>query len=145
MITIVAGPPCAGKSTYVADQAEPGDEVLDWDVIFAEVAQRPIHDRDVPDREAVEAETEQRFRARLAAMSRGWVIRCAPKRQHRAIMRRTKRARSVVLAVPLQECLRRLDQDVTRSDREADASAIRRWWAEYDGPSSSGEERTLAS
>lgn len=32
-ITVVTGPPCAGKSTYVATHRDPGDVVIDFDVI----------------------------------------------------------------------------------------------------------------
>lgn len=30
-MTVIAGPPCAGKSTYVRDNAQPGDIVVDFD------------------------------------------------------------------------------------------------------------------
>lgn len=33
MITVVTGPPCSGKSTYVREHARPGDVVIDFDVI----------------------------------------------------------------------------------------------------------------
>jgi hypothetical protein len=33
MLTVVTGPPCAGKSTYVRQHALPGDVVIDFDVI----------------------------------------------------------------------------------------------------------------
>lgn len=32
-VTVVSGPPCSGKSTYVAEHAEPGDVVVDVDLI----------------------------------------------------------------------------------------------------------------
>jgi len=33
MITIVMGPPCGGKSTYVSEMSEPGDVVVDMDLM----------------------------------------------------------------------------------------------------------------
>ncbi|MBD2900768.1 hypothetical protein amrb99_97770 [Actinomadura sp. RB99] len=33
MLTVVTGPPCAGKTTYVREHAAPGDIVLDMDAI----------------------------------------------------------------------------------------------------------------
>lgn len=33
MIQIVTGPPCGGKSTYVQERAQPGDIIVDMDVI----------------------------------------------------------------------------------------------------------------
>lgn len=33
MIVIVTGPPCGGKSTYVQEQAQPGDLIVDQDAL----------------------------------------------------------------------------------------------------------------
>ncbi|MBB3041010.1 AAA family ATPase [Nocardioides soli] len=33
MLTVITGPPCAGKTTYVADHRDPGDLVIDLDAI----------------------------------------------------------------------------------------------------------------
>lgn len=37
MIRLVLGPPCAGKSTYISEHAEPGDITLDWDALAAAI------------------------------------------------------------------------------------------------------------
>lgn len=115
--------------------------MLDWDDIWAEVTGQPPHDRNVPDRVAAEALTEQVFRARMDSMTHGWIIRLAPRKQHRAIMRRLRRARSIVLAVPAAECLRRLEL-ADRPDKDMEAAAIHRWWAEYE-PSSGAAETVV--
>ena len=141
MITVVAGPPCAGKTTYVAAHRQPGDQVLDWDDVFAELTGLPVHDRGVQDRAAVEAQAEQVFRSRMDALTQGWIIRLAPNSRHRAIMRRLKGARSVVLALPIDECLDRLRRDPSR-DQERDAQAIRQWWSAYS-PSHSMDESVI--
>lgn len=33
VITVVTGPPCSGKSTYVRTHARPGDIIVDFDAI----------------------------------------------------------------------------------------------------------------
>lgn len=33
MITVITGPPCSGKSTYVQQRAQPGDVIIDFDQI----------------------------------------------------------------------------------------------------------------
>jgi hypothetical protein len=66
VVYLVAGPPCAGKSTYVRHRARPGDLVLDQDVIGARAMAAGMR--------------------RVAAMTDGtaWVIRCAPGPTRRA-------------------------------------------------------------
>ena len=144
-LVLVAGPPLAGKTTFVKVQVRDGEEpVLDWDEVFSELSGLPVHDRRHLDRARLESLTEQTFRQRLeeiGTQGQGWIIRTAPKAQHRAIVRRIYGATSVVLAIPEEECLRRL----AASDRphpEEDARAIARWWQRYE-PSSSPEERVV--
>jgi predicted kinase len=133
-LTIVCGPPCSGKTTYVRQHAKPQDPILDWDQVWAEVTGRPEHDR-IPDRELVAA-TERVFRARMDALQDGWIIRTLPNKKDRAIMRRLKQAKTVVLLPSEAECMRRL----AASDRVTkDYGGIRRWFAEYR-PSSSADE-----
>lgn len=79
VVYLVAGPPCAGKSTYVRQRAKPGDLVLDQDVIGAR---------------AMVAGLRQ-----VAAMTSGtaWVIRCAPGPTRRAELAAQLRAEVVLL------------------------------------------------
>ena len=42
MITVVAGPPCAGKSTYVRERARPGDVIVDLDVLAVALGGAPF-------------------------------------------------------------------------------------------------------
>ena len=44
MITIVLGPPCGGKSTYVAEQAQSGDVVVDYDALAQALGSPTPHD-----------------------------------------------------------------------------------------------------
>ncbi|MFI2577710.1 hypothetical protein ACH5AJ_36555 [Streptomyces rochei] len=81
-VTLVTGPPCAGKTTYVAARVQPGDIVLDQDVIGAAAMRAGL--------------------ARVAAMTTGtaWVIRCAPGPTTRAALARQIGATDVVLLRP---------------------------------------------
>jgi hypothetical protein len=135
---IVAGPPCSGKTTFVEERALPQDPILDWDAIYTEIAGQGVRPAPVGwDRERQATELE--FRRRWDSMTTGWVIRCAPHRRHRSLMRKLKGAQSIVLATPPAECIRRLMLDDTRPDKEAWITEIHRWWMEYQ-PSTSNQE-----
>ena len=137
-VVIVAGPPCSGKTTYVRRHAAPNDPVLDWDDIWTEIhgpGPRPTPGPWDPLRQAVEME----FRRRFDQVDRGWVIRCAPSNRHRALMRRVKGARSIVLAIPIDECVRRLMLDDSRPGKRGWVEAIELWWMHFK-PSSSDQE-----
>jgi len=139
-VTLIAGPPCAGKTTYAHAHVTPGDEILDYDVVYAELSGLALYERAFRQGDAVAAE----FQRRLEWIRRGFVIRCAPRKQHRAVIRRLHCATSVVLAVPAAICHARL----TASDRP-DAlkrglhEAIDSWWDEFE-PSISLDETVIA-
>lgn len=42
-LTIVCGPPCSGKTTYIAQRAKPGDVVIDVDTIVAKLSPGYVH------------------------------------------------------------------------------------------------------
>jgi predicted kinase len=77
---IVCGSPCAGKSTYVAEHAEPGDVVLDWDEIVTDLGFPPRHhhvDRSLLG--PVSDEWRRRMAAAREADGAVWVIRSKPR------------------------------------------------------------------
>lgn len=75
MITVVMGPPGAGKSTFVAEHRKPGDVVVDFDAMALAMGAGLSHDRPEPVGQVV-------FAARTAAIARifegidadAWVI-----------------------------------------------------------------------
>lgn len=134
-ITLVAGPPCAGKTTYVDQHKGYDDVVLDYDVMFAEVSGAAMYDHPPAFRDAA----AEAFRAalqdlrRLPPHRRAWIIRNAPRKQHRATIRSIHDADSVVLAVSAETCLARLMASTRPANVKAEqAGAIARWWADYE-------------
>jgi predicted kinase len=79
-ITIVCGPPCAGKSTYVEQHAQPGDTVIDYDLIARELGSTREHLHHPRHRQPAWALYTQRIRHAAGATNNVWIIRAIPAR-----------------------------------------------------------------
>lgn len=129
-VTLVTGPPCAGKSTFVALRAGKNDGVIDHDVIARRLGsgRRWGHRRQI---------REQAERLTLAAMDgvvqmtsgRAWVIRCAPEGPKRVELAAWLRATRVVVLLPPAELLRW--RALQRGDSYRTCRAISRWFERY--------------
>lgn len=107
-VILVSGPPCAGKSTYVAERAAPGDRVLDQDVLGFFQFGKALAD--------------------VIAMTDGtaWVIRCLPGPANRdAFARRIGATERVHLLAPEAELTKRAAH---RPDRLRHIQAVRTWF-----------------
>lgn len=106
-IVLVAGPPCAGKSTYVTEHVQPGDVVLDQDALG-----------------------RTRFAAELGRLAtrlptRAWVIRCCPgPRAREAYAARIGATRTVYLCPPEHVLMGRAG---ARPDPHVHRAAVREW------------------
>lgn len=125
---LVAGPPCAGKTSYVADRATADDLVVDFDTISQALGSPTSHGH--PDHlkpfvwDAVDAIAARLETGRHDA-TRAWFIKCAP---DTALADRLG-ARIVVLETPADECKRRA-ADTGRPDNWD--GLIDDWWSAYE-------------
>lgn len=124
-MTVVCGPPGAGKTTYVAQHAKPGDVVLDLDDIIRDLF--GIHGHDANDLGMVAAAIRER-NARLGRLTKGdtaWLIAGAPSMTERQYWQ--ERGATVVLINPGHiECIRRT------AHRQRDyTAAVMMWFADY--------------
>lgn len=129
-IILITGPPCAGKTTYAADHAEPGDLVLDLDAIARELGSTRHWHHDA----ATLARAERVMRRqvlRLAATraGRAWVIRSVPDGRARAGLARLVRADRVVVLLPRGSTLVRRAR--MRPEPLATITAINSWLDRY--------------
>jgi hypothetical protein len=81
MLTVITGPPCSGKSTYLRQHAKPGDIRIDYDDIAQALGSPVRHGHDEPiGRVTVEARNAA-IASAIAWHHRGarvWIIDTAP-------------------------------------------------------------------
>lgn len=124
-ITVVTGPPASGKSTHVREHAEPGDIVVDFDVLATAFGSPDRHDapKDVAD---------VAFAARAAAIEQildgvdadAWIIHTQPKAEWIA---EYEAADAVFVEIDpgLEACLKQAEDD---GRPEWTADVIRDWY-----------------
>lgn len=123
-VTLVTGPPCSGKTTYVREHMKPGDMVIDYDALAVALGSPSTHDH--PD--ALRPFVLEARDAAVARVSRtpgttAWLIKGQPTVDERAMA-----SRVVMLDVPADECKRRAEAD-GRPARWA--GLIDAWWASH--------------
>lgn len=133
-LTVVAGPPAAGKSTLVAARAGAGDVVIDVDRIAQELGAGP---RDVRS-ETLLAQVLARRNGMLIELSRtvatpgraAWFIVGAPSPVERAKWaRQLEPVETLVLATEAETCHQRIAADPARTAIQH--QWVRRWWRRY--------------
>ena len=135
-LTLISGPPCAGKTRYATEHAERGDLILDSDALYAALSGLPLHHRPESLRPivwqaffaALHAATDEPFNGAV------WVIHSAPEASRRAQYRRRNRAQVVVLETPADTCAARATQRYGEDTAELATylDAIADWWRRYE-------------
>ena len=128
--TLVAGAPCSGKNSYVAQHMAPGDLVVDYDAIMAALSGRDVHAHEAAIKPYV---YEARDRVIAKWLTRKdvdlWVIYGAPRRADRDWYVR-RGFRVVIMDTDERTCIRR-----ARDTRPSHWHRfIRRWFADYQPP-----------
>lgn len=133
--TVVAGPPGSGKTHYVHTHRLPGDLVLDLDALFSALSGLPLYRRPAPLLPFV-CEVRDALLERLSRRSdlrHAWVITSDPKPPTLHGLASRLAARLVVLEVPAEECLRRIEADEQREGSRVDwKSLVDAWWRERE-------------
>lgn len=134
-LTVVTGPPCAGKSTYVDEHREPGDVVIDLDrlaVALGAVSDHVDWSANEPHRTLARDIRARLVRDLIADIKRDtltfnvWLIESSPRSWQRAEYRRVDA--TVVDLVPSRETCHERAKAAGRT--VATHGEIERWYAE---------------
>lgn len=131
-VTLVAGPPCAGKSSYVREHALSSDLVVDYDALAAALrvdGERYAH---LESHRPFVAEARDAVLDRLVlgnhGVRRAWVMATAARRSVRESFRRRYGASVVLVWAAEEACLRR-----AMGERpEAWWGHVRAWFEAYE-------------
>ncbi len=128
-VTLVTGPPCAGKSTWVQQHARPGDHIVCFDQL-ARAAGSPNRHRHTREQRAAAGAAYRRLCAHLPDhVGTAWVIRCAPTAHERGELARQIEAGAVIVLIPPIRVALARAQAARRETRIH--TAIHRWYATY--------------
>lgn len=131
-LTIVCGPPGAGKSTYLRQHVGPEDVVIDLDQIKGQMS--GLGEHQTTNKELIPLALEERNR-RLRALStdtthkRAWFVVSAPDPDDRRLWATMLGGTVELIATPLEVCIQRIKADTARvGHRSRMIAAATAWW-----------------
>ena len=131
-VTIVCGPPNGGKHPWVLEHAGVNDVVIELDKIMRDLSGLPVHEagRKWLDQSLAERNRQLRALATDTKHERAWFIINAPDPKERALWAERLGATIVLLAPPLDECVRRINAEPYHEGyTERMIQAAKDWWA----------------
>jgi len=136
-VTIVCGPPGAGKSSYVEQRLRWGDLVVSVDKLWAAISGQPEHDKPdglLPYVMALRESLYGTIASGKGKAGHAWIIAGLPRADARDRLRtRFQTDDVVVLETPHVSCLRNIRNDPLRAERwEYWQELVGKWWLEYE-------------
>ena len=132
-VFIVYGPPLSGKSTYVRQNMESGDLVIDLDVIYSSLSLLPMYDRPKGLSRVVFAVRDclyDQIRIRNGDWPAAWIVAGLPRKDERERLAARMGADCILIEASKEECLERLRNNPGGRSEEW-AGHIERWFADY--------------
>ena len=134
-VYLVYGPPLSGKSTFVWDNMEHGDLVVDMDRLYVAVTMLPVYDKPnelLPVIRGVHSLLIDNIKTRYGKWQNAFIVGGYADKYKREKIIAELGADPVFCDVPKEECMRRLDTDELRSQRREEwATYIERWFEQY--------------
>lgn len=134
-VTIVAGAPGSGKSTYVAERAGPDDLIIDMPTIMAKLAKAPLYQAPATyARDALEIRNKAlRMLGEPNGYRRAWFITADPDPAARASWCRKLKASVVTMPATLEECIANIEADPRRAHCKAKHIELAKDWFAKNG------------
>jgi predicted kinase len=134
--TLVSGPPCSGKTTYIAERVRPGDVVVSYDAIADALSAEGTSRKAVRPfvLSAFFAVLQEQRRARLRGF-RGdvWIEQCAPRAEQRNRFVVLNGADVVVLETDAETChVRALERYGPGKRLTEYIDEIDKWWRIFE-------------
>lgn len=129
-VVLVCGPPAAGKSTYIAANAEPGDLVIDFDVYRQRVGGAKWDTRQDIWRKAFNLRDMDIHSLSRRTEGRCYLIVTAPKPEERKAWCQALGDVTVeLIKTPADVCIERIKADPRRQDAaDSQIEAVKNWW-----------------
>ena len=137
-VYLVYGSPLSGKSTWVHDNAEEGDLILDIDRIWACVSGLEEY-RKPPRLNAVVFKIRDTIldcvKYRLGRWNNAYIIGGYPLQSERERLTKELNAQEIYIDTPREICEERLETIDDARDKEEWSEYIKAWWSKYSPPS----------
>lgn len=133
-VTVLCGPPGAGKTTHLKENASPGDLIIDLGPIAAALSGMCPYESPVDllpfSLRAEEAVINELFRS--TGPKHAWIVTTAKSAAVRREMERRLSANVIVFETPAVECVRRIRLDPSRQGLQISwQRKCREWWTAY--------------
>lgn len=133
-IYLVYGSPLAGKNTFIKENAEPDDLIVDMDNIWECISNGKRYEK--PNRlKGVAFQVRDALidmvRVRNGKWLNAWIVGGYPMRNERERLCKTLKAREIYIDTPKEECIKRLYENPDGRNVEEWHGYIEDWWAKY--------------
>ena len=132
-ITVIVGPPGAGKTTWALGQMVRGDLLVDVDYLWRALTAGEMYDKPTELLRFVLAAREGVLDELERDNVKAFIISSRPDVDYRQMMRDRFDSDIVVMETPAEECKRRIAEDKRRGGLSDEmAGIIDSWWSEYE-------------
>jgi len=134
-VYLVYGPPLSGKTSYVINNMQRGDLVVDMDKLYAAVSLQPAYDKPEQLKRNVFAMRDlliDNIKTRYGKWESAWIIGGYPVKYQREHIAEQTGASIIYCEATKEECLARLESDIGRQKKKTEwTQYINDWFDKY--------------